>query len=119
MARTGRRRPLNTPPGKEGVCWAWKKGHPAAGEAHRWHRRPVPVVGRCDRHGGTSRRGPDHQPYTHGAFSQDDTGLLEVGGQFWDEVSLRRCISWLSDALVCAESRRMAAAGVIYMPVAA
>ena len=34
-------------------------------------------------------------------------------------VSLRRFISWLSDALVCADSRRMAAAAVMYMPVAA
>ena len=47
---TGRRRPLKKPKGKEGLCWAWKKGHKARGltaekakqwavaETHRCHR---------------------------------------------------------------------------------
>ena len=65
---TGRRRPVRKPKGKEGFCWAWKKGHKERGvaaekrrdreasETHRCHRKPEGETARCYLHGGTAKR---------------------------------------------------------------
>ena len=98
--RKGRRRPLKKPKGKEGFCWAWKKGQKARGEKlekAKWHeaaeelrchRLPDPATGRCYLHGGTSKAGPTHPIYKHGAFSTYFTGVLKAGARFYDELQV-------------------------------
>ena len=93
MARTGRRRPLEKPSGKERYCWAWKNGHKAQGltaetrgdhtaaETHRCRRRPAPSIGRCNLHGGTAKTGKAHHSYTHGFYSRAYHGILARAGE--------------------------------------
>ena len=88
IVTTGRRRPLRKPKGKEGFCWAWKKGHKARGLAaeqardrakaktHRCHKKPDTDTGRCYLHGGTAKSGKEHHSYKHGFYSRRHHGIL-------------------------------------------
>ena len=90
---TGRRRLPKKPKGKEGLCWAWKKGHKARGialeksgkraeaAAHRCHRLAGAESGRCYKHGGTSKSGKAHPNYKHGFYSIRYHGILARAGE--------------------------------------
>ena len=91
--RIGRRRPVRKPKGKEGFCWAWKKGHKARGvaaqkrkdwaaaETHRCHRPGGDESGRCRSHGGTTKRGKAHHSYKNGFYSSYYHGMLARAGE--------------------------------------
>ncbi len=95
---TGRRRKLKKPKGKEGFCWAWKKGHKERGvaaekrrdreaaETHRCHRKPEGETARCYLHGGTTKRGPAHHSYKNGFYSSYYHGMLARAGEAQEAV---------------------------------
>ena len=86
--RTGRRRPVRKPKGKEGFCWAWKNGHKARGVAAqkrkdwgsargtaktlRWPSRP--------KHGPATlaRNGRRRRTYAFSRNIRPSTGLRAV-----------------------------------------
>ena len=98
--KTGRRRALKKPKGKEGFCWAWKNGHKkrgvaaqkqkdwAAAETHRCHRPGGGESGRCRSHGGTTKRGKEHHSYKHGFYSSRYHGMLARAGAAQEAVEV-------------------------------
>ena len=104
---TARRRPVKKPKGKEGLCWAWKRGHKKRGlaaeqahnldaaEACRCHRAPEVGAKRCYLHGGRSKTGKEHHSHKHGFYSRNYHGIMARAGEA--EQSLEAATSSLQE----------------------
>jgi len=78
---------------KYGRCEATAK---STGE--RCGRAAVGSHGKCDKHGGKSKKGEDHPSFKHGLFSDhlgpEERRTIEALGEYDDEEKLEELINW-------------------------